>query len=258
MNTRSKGENLEKLNPEIKKSCKKNRKEKRAKDRKTMAEDQADQQARNRALQEYTMPNPGDNLSSIVRPNVDANNFEIKPAIIQMISQFQFGGLPSEDPNAHLAQFLEICDTFKMNGVSSDAIKLRLFPFSLRDKAKLWLHSLTPQSIRSWDVLSKAFLGKYFPPGKTAKFRQEITSFIQHNGESLYEVWERFKDLQRQCPHHGVPQWLLIQTFYQGLTEPMRITIDATAQGSFMSKTPEDAYNLLETMASNNYQWHGE
>ena len=38
----------------------------------------------------------------------------------------------------------------------------------------------------------------------------------------------------------------------------MRITIDATTQGSFMSKTPEDAYNLLETMASNNYQWHGE
>ena len=40
------------------------------------------QQVRNRALQEYTMPNPGDNLNSIVRPNVDANNFEIKPAII--------------------------------------------------------------------------------------------------------------------------------------------------------------------------------
>ena len=38
----------------------------------------------------------------------------------------------------------------------------------------------------------------------------------------------------------------------------MRITIDATTQGFFMSKTPEDAYNLLKTMASNNYQWHGE
>ena len=38
----------------------------------------------------------------------------------------------------------------------------------------------------------------------------------------------------------------------------MRITIDAIAQGSFMSKTLEDAYNLLETIASNNYQWHGE
>ena len=47
-----------------------------------MAKDQGVQQARNRALQEYTMPNPDDNLSSIVRPTVDANNFEIKPAII--------------------------------------------------------------------------------------------------------------------------------------------------------------------------------
>ena len=204
---------MEKLNPEIEKCCKKNRKEKRAKDRKIMAEDQAVQQARNRALQEYTMPNPGDNLSSIMRPIVDANNFEIKPEIIQMVSQFQFGGLPSEDPNAHLAQFLEIYDTFKMNGVSLDAIKLRLFLFSLRDKAKLWLHSLASQSITSWDLLSRAFLSKYFPPGKTAKFRQEITSFAQHSGESLYEAWERYKDLQRQCPHHGVPQWLLIQTF---------------------------------------------
>ena len=144
MNTRSKGKNLEEFNPEIEKSCKKNRKENREKDRKIMAEDQGVQQARNRALQECTMPNPGDNLSSIVRPNMDANNFKIKPAIIQMVSQFQFGGLSTEDPNAHLAQFLEICDTFKMNGVISNVIKLRLFPFSLRDKAKLWLHSLTP------------------------------------------------------------------------------------------------------------------
>ena len=112
MYTRSKGRNLEGFNPEIEKSCKANRKEKRAKDRKIMAEDQGVQQARNRALQEYMMPNLGDNLGSIVRPNVDANNFEIKPAIIQMISQFQFGGLLTENPNAHLAQFLEICDTF--------------------------------------------------------------------------------------------------------------------------------------------------
>ena len=171
MKTRLRRKNLEEFNHEIEKSCKKNHKEKREKDRKIMAEDQRVQQARNHALQEYMMPNPGDNLSSIVRPNVDANNFEIKPAIIQMISQFQFGGLLTEDPNAHLAQFLEICDTFKMNGVSSDAIKLRLFPFSLRDKAKLWLYSLMPQLIRSWDVLSKAFLSKYFPPSKTVKFR---------------------------------------------------------------------------------------
>ena len=193
MNTRSKGRNLEKINHDIEKSCKKNRKEKREKDRKIMVEDQEAQAVKNHALQEYTIPNPGDTHNSIVRPTVDANNFEIKPTIIEIVSQFQFGGLLSKDPNAHLAQFLEICDTFKMNEVSQNAIQL-------------WLHSLASQSITTWDTLSKVFLGKYFPPGKTVKFRQEITSFIQHHGESLYEAWERFKDLQHQYPHHGVPQ----------------------------------------------------
>ena len=84
MNTRSKGGNLEEINPEIEKSYKKNRNEKKEKDRKIMVEDQVAQQARNRALQEYTMPNPGDNLSSIMRPIMDANNFEIKPGVSQV------------------------------------------------------------------------------------------------------------------------------------------------------------------------------
>ena len=82
MHTRSKGLISEEINPEIEKACKKNRKEKREKDKQIMVEDQAAQQARNRALQKYTMPTPGDNMSSIVRPTVDANNFDIKPAII--------------------------------------------------------------------------------------------------------------------------------------------------------------------------------
>ena len=53
-----------------------------------------------------------------------------------MVQANQFCGLANEDPNAHIASFLEICDTFKHNGVTNDAIRLRLFPFSLRDKAK--------------------------------------------------------------------------------------------------------------------------
>ena len=51
-------------------------------------------------------------------------------------SSVHFYGLANEDPNAHIANFLEIYDTFKYNGVSDDAIRLRLFPFTLKDKAK--------------------------------------------------------------------------------------------------------------------------
>jgi len=97
-----------------------------------------------------------------------------------------------------------------MNGVSEYAIRLRLFSFPLRDKAKVWLNLKAPNSFTTWTVVSQAFLSKYFPPGKTAKLRNDITSFVQLDGESLYEAWERFKKLQRRCPHHGLPDWLIV------------------------------------------------
>lgn len=62
--------------------------------------------------------------SSIVRQTIQANTFEHKPDIIQMVQlQARFGGLPSENPNVHLEQFLSICDTIKNNGVSTDVIR---------------------------------------------------------------------------------------------------------------------------------------
>ncbi|KAK5771558.1 hypothetical protein PVK06_047775 [Gossypium arboreum] len=101
-----------------------------------------------RTMYDYAKPSLTRTKSSIVRPAVAANTFELKPNTIQMIQQFvQFDGLQDEDPNAHLANFLELCDTFKINGVSDDVIRIRLFPFSLRNKAKQWLNSLPRGSI---------------------------------------------------------------------------------------------------------------
>ena len=196
---------------------------------------------------DFARPSCSGANSSITRPIVAANNFEIKPAIIQMIQHsVQFDGLANEDPNAHIASFLEICDTFKSNGVSDDAIRLRLFPFSLRDRAKNWLQILPSGSITSWDGLAEKFVSKYFPPSKTAKLHNDITTYLQFESESLYEAWERFRDLLRKCPHHGLPTWLQVQTFYNGFTNIDKSMIDAAAGGSLNSKTPEAAYALID------------
>ena len=160
---------------------------------------------RQRTMGDYARPSLSGTESCIARPRVDANNFEIKANIIHMVQQMvQFDGLPDEDPNAHIANFLELCDTFKINGVSEDAIRLRLFPFSLRDRAKSWLKSLPPGSITTWNELVEKFLSKYFPPARTARLRNDIFSFQQMEGESLYDSRERWKELLRRCPHHGL------------------------------------------------------
>ena len=86
-------------------------------------ENHGDNGVPNRTLKDYSIPNV--RVSSIRRPPIQANNFEIKSTIIQMIqSLVQFGGLANDDPNLHIANFLEICDTFKHNGVTDDAIRL--------------------------------------------------------------------------------------------------------------------------------------
>jgi len=158
-----------------------------------------------------------------------------------------------EDPNLHLSVLLEVCDTLKVNGASSDAIRLRLFPFSLRDKVRAWLHSLPPASISTWEELTKAFLARFFPPSKTASLHNQISTFVQRDDETMYEAWERFKDLLRLCPHHGLQKWMVVQTFYNGVTQPVCSMIDAAAGGTLMSKTEEEAYNLIEEMALNKF-----
>ena len=72
----------------------------------------------------------------------------------------------------------------------------------------------------------------------------------------MYEAWERYKDPLRKLLHHELPGWLHIQTFYNGLRLEHRAMVDATAGGSLMRRTPEDAYGLLDDMGLNAFSWN--
>lgn len=135
-----------------------------------------------RTLKEYATPSTEEPQAIIVYPTVAGNNFEIKPALLNLVQQNQFSGSPTEDPNLHISSFLRLSGTIKEN---QEAVRLHLFPFSLRDRASAWFHSLEVGSITSWDDMRQAFLARFFPPSKTAKLRDQITRFNQKDGESL-------------------------------------------------------------------------
>ncbi|CAA7044559.1 unnamed protein product [Microthlaspi erraticum] len=119
-------------------------------------------------------PNRHQQRQGIVPPPVQNHNFEIKLGMINLVQNKMFHGLPSEDPIDHLDEFDRLCDLTKINGVSEDAIKLRLFPMSLADKAHQWEKSLPHGTITTWDECKKAFLAKFFSTGRTAKLRGDI------------------------------------------------------------------------------------
>ncbi|GJS85865.1 zinc finger, CCHC-type containing protein [Tanacetum coccineum] len=129
-------------------------------------------------------------------------------------------------------------------------MRLRLFQFSLRDQVSNWLERLSAGSISTWEDLTTRFLAQFFPPGSTAKLCNDILMFQQHQGESLFEAWIRFKDLLQNVPHHGIDLWLEAQIFYNHVYLVRRRTIDQSAGGKLRDRNTKESWALLEDLVS--------
>jgi hypothetical protein len=204
------------------------------------------------ALQDHYIPPTYTTPSCLRLPAVTATHYEIKPSTIQILPTFL--GFPHENPYDFLSEFQSIFSTIQLTGFTEDALKMRLFVFALKERAKHWFQSLKPDSITSWDQLQQIFLKQYFPIGRTNDTRQAITGITQYQGEPIHETWERLKDLLRSCPHHAVPKWQLVQSFYDGLTESCRSTVDASCGGTFMLKSEDEAWAMIENLSNNSRQ----
>ena len=209
-------------------------------------------------MEDFGRPIIQDEYSAIRQPAFEANNFELKPALITMVQQHQFTGHPTEDPNEHLGGFLRMANTVKLNGVRPEVIKLHLFPFSLRDTAATWYESLPYGSVDSWDELVEAYLCRFFPPSLTSERRREIIVFQQGEDESLYVAWERFKRLLKRCPMHGIDLKTQMDIVYHALNDISKGIIDASCCGAFKRKSAEEARDLIEDLAKCNMKTPSE
>ncbi|XP_075499259.1 uncharacterized protein LOC142537645 [Primulina tabacum] len=103
--------------------------------------------------------------------------------------------------------------------------------------------------------MKQQFLEKFFPASRAANIRKDICGIRQLHEETLYEYWERFKQLCASCPQHQIPEQLLVQYFYEGLSLFDRNMIDAASGGASVNKTPQEARALISNMAANAQQF---
>jgi hypothetical protein len=139
----------------------------------------------------FTSTNNNDFICTpIAPPAPEAIFYEIKPALLNLVMKEQFFGVSTDDAAAHLNNFVKLCEMKKYKDVDGDIIKLKLFPFSLRGRAKDWLLSLPKNSIDLWAKCKDAFIGRYYPPAKIIALCSNIMKFSQFDNEHVAQAWE--------------------------------------------------------------------
>nr|GFD24863.1 reverse transcriptase domain-containing protein [Tanacetum cinerariifolium] len=87
----------------------------------------------------------------------------------------------------------------------------------------------------------------------TTYLRNEITNFLQKSNETFNEAWEPFKDLLRQCPHHGFSELHQLDTFYNALNPNDQDALDSAAGGNFLDKIPRECLSIVESKSKVRY-----
>ena len=149
-------------------------------------EEEVERNQRPNTMEDFWRPIIQEEYSAVRQPAIEANNFELKPALITMVQQHQFTSHPYKDPNEHMGRFMRMTKTVKLNVVRLEVIKLQLLPFSLRNVAATWFDSLPVGSVNTWEELVEAYMSIFFHPGLTTERRGEIIVFKQGEDESLY------------------------------------------------------------------------
>nr|GEY78645.1 reverse transcriptase domain-containing protein [Tanacetum cinerariifolium] len=189
---------------------------------------------------------------AIVVPQINANNFELKQTLINLVQSNQFTG--RQDPHNHLRFFNKVTSTFRHPKVPNITIKILLFPFSLEGEARIWIDKEPPRSILTMEDLVSKFINQFFPPSKTTYLRNEIINFCRNPTKRLMK---RGNDL-RICSTGGnfldnIPRECLsiIESKSKVRYSRSRITDSrANTNAPLPSSSPSKSFDLQQIVAS--------
>nr|GEW34354.1 hypothetical protein [Tanacetum cinerariifolium] len=147
---------------------------------------------------------------AIVVPSILAEQFELKHSFINMMTSDQFFRLEKDNPHDHIRCFNKITSTIKYKDVPNSAIRLMLFPFSIAETALRWLKKEPLHSILTWEDL------------------------------------DRYKDLLRACPYHGLTELHQLHTFYNALNPADQDSLNSAAGGNLLERRTIDVLTIIE------------
>ena len=203
-----------------------------------------------RTMRDHIHPPRVSAPSCIILP---AEDVAVRPYLVPLLPTYH--GMENENPYTHIRDFEEVCTTFKEGMMDMDLLKLKAFPLTLKDKAKIWINLLRPRTIRNWAELQAEFLKKFFSAHKTNNLKRQIYTFAAHDGERFYQCWERFMETISACPYHGFDTWMLVNHFYDGMAPPMKQLLETMCGGNFLSKHPDEAMDFLNYVAETFKAW---
>ena len=194
-------------------------------------------------------------------PRVSAPSFIVPPAEDVVVRTYlmpllpTFHGMENENPYTHIRYCEEVCTTFKEGKIDMEFLKLKAFPLTLKDKAKIWLNSLWLRTIRNWAKLQAKFFKKFFSAHKTNILKGQIYTFAAHDNEKFYQYWERYTETISACPHHGFDTWMLVNHFYDGMSPSMKQVLETMCGRDFLSKNPDEAMDFLNYVTETSKSW---
>ena len=203
-----------------------------------------------RTMRDHIHPPRVSAPSCIIPP---AEEVAVRPYLVPLLPTYH--GMENDNPYTHIRDFEEVCTTFKEGMMDMDLLKLKAFPLTLKDKAKIWLNSLRPRTIRNWAELQAEFLKKFFSTHKTNNLKRQIYTFAAQDGERFYQCWDRFMETISACPHHGFDTWMLVNHFYDGMSPPMKQLLETMCGGDFLNKRPDEALDFLNYVAETSKAW---
>ncbi|KAK0599404.1 hypothetical protein LWI29_004977 [Acer saccharum] len=99
-------------------------------------------------------------------------------------------GEPDEDSLQFMKEYYDAVTTIRLRELTEDQLRMRCFPYCMKDEAKKWLLALPAGSLITWEAVETKFFSRYYPAWKTREIRGNIATFEEEPGKAFHETWD--------------------------------------------------------------------